>query len=180
MDMSVTVSAASAEPQREKAEAKTIARGANASDLDAWLEKVEALGELKRITAEVDPDLEAATTTYLVGGQKSPALLFENIKGHPGHRALYNMIGCNLSRFCLMIGEEPVDHPLKAVKALQKKLGRKLLPREVPATQAMRSTSACSRRSACGHSTADFISAPVTPSSPRIRKPAASTSAPIA
>ena len=38
MDMSVTVSAASAEPQREKAEAKTIARGANASDLDAWLE----------------------------------------------------------------------------------------------------------------------------------------------
>ena len=75
MDMSVTVSAAKAEPQREKAEAKTIARGANASDLDAWLEKVEALGELKRITAEVDPDLEAATITYLVGGQKSPALL---------------------------------------------------------------------------------------------------------
>jgi hypothetical protein len=30
------------------------------------------------------------------------------------------MIGCNLSRFCLMIGEEPVDHPLKAVQLLQK------------------------------------------------------------
>src|SRR5213593_4395131 len=109
----------------------------NASDLDLWLEKVEALGELKRITAEVDPDLEAATITYLVGSSKSPALLFENIKGHPGHKALYNMIGCNLSRFCLMIGEEPVDHPLKAVQALQKKLGRKMPPREVPATQAI-------------------------------------------
>ena len=36
------------------------------------------------------------------------------------------MIGCNLSRFCLMIGEEPLDHPLKAVQALQKKLGRKM------------------------------------------------------
>jgi hypothetical protein len=48
-------------------------RGANSSDLDSWLEKVEALGELKRITAEVDPDLEAATITYLVGGEKSPA-----------------------------------------------------------------------------------------------------------
>src|SRR5262245_53419332 len=98
----------------------------NASDLDLWLEKVEARGELKRITAEVDPNLEAATITYLVGSQQSPALLFENIKGHPGHKALYNMIGCNLSRFCLMIGEEPVDHPLKAVQLLQKKFGRKM------------------------------------------------------
>ena len=91
----------------------------NASELDAWLEKAEAMGELKRITAEVSPDLEAAHITYLVGLEKSPALLFENIKGHPGHKALYNMIGCNLSRFCLMIGEEPVDHPLKAVQLLQ-------------------------------------------------------------
>src|SRR5260370_37665083 len=130
MDMSVTVSAASAEPQREKAEAKTIARGANASDLDAWLEKVEALGELKRITAEVDPDLEAATITYLVGGQKSPALLFENIKGHPGHRALYNMIGCNLSPFCLMIAEQPADQPLNPLQILHHNLDPKLPPHE--------------------------------------------------
>jgi len=115
MDMGVTVGAASDERQPAKAAgAKKIVRGANSSDLDAWLEKVEALGELKRITAEVDPDLEAATITYLVGSERSPALLFENIKGHPGHRALYNMVGCNLSRFCLMIGEQPVDHPLKA------------------------------------------------------------------
>src|SRR3982075_1201586 len=111
--------------------------GANSSDLDAWLDKVEQMGELKRITAEVDPDLEAATITYLVGSQKSPALLFENIKGHPGHRALYNMIGCNLSRFCLMIGKKPVDHPLKAVQALQRKLGRKMSPKEVPPESAI-------------------------------------------
>src|SRR5262249_62055957 len=75
MDMRVRVGAAEGDPQRAKTEAKKIARGANASDLDAWLEKVEALGELKRITEEVDPDLEAATITYLVGGEKSPALL---------------------------------------------------------------------------------------------------------
>src|SRR5258707_2553014 len=107
------------------------------SGLDLWLDKVEALGELKRITAEVDPDLEAATLTYLVGLEKSPALLFENIKGHPGHKALYNMIGCNLSRFCLMIGEEPVDHPLKAVQLLQKNLGRKMAPAKGPAESAI-------------------------------------------
>ena len=109
----------------------------NASDLDLWLEKAEAMGELKRITAEVSPELEAAHITYLVGLEKSPALLFENIKGHPGHKALYNMIGCNLSRFCLMIGEEPVDHPLKAVQLLQKKFGRKMKPVEVPAESAV-------------------------------------------
>src|SRR5215510_10618453 len=109
----------------------------NASELDIWLEKVEAMGELKRITAEVSCDLEAAHITYLVGLEKSPALLFENIKGHPGQKALYNMIGCNLSRFCLMIGEEPVDHPLKAVQLLQKKLGRKIGPVTVPVEQAI-------------------------------------------
>ena len=95
------------------------------------------MGELKRISAEVDPDLEAATITYLAANEKGPALLFENIKGHPGHRALYNMIGCNLSRFCLMIGEEPVDHPLKAVQALQRKMGRTIKAKEVPADTAI-------------------------------------------
>src|ERR1700730_2598721 len=107
------------------------------SALDLWLGKEEALGKLKRITAEVARDLEAATLTYLVGSEKSPVLLFENVKGHPGHKALYNMIGCNLSRFCLMIGERPVEHPLEAVQILQRKLGRKMPPKGVPAETAI-------------------------------------------
>jgi len=56
MDMSVTIS-----PNKDDEAASPVAkppRAANASDLDLWLEKVEALGELKRITAEVDPDLD--------------------------------------------------------------------------------------------------------------------------
>lgn len=109
----------------------------NRSDIDVWLDKVEALGELKRVTAEVDPDLETSTITYLVGSQKSPALMFENIKGHPGHRALYNLIGCNLSRLCLTIGEAPVSHPLEAVQILKTKMGRKMAPREVSPEQAV-------------------------------------------
>jgi 4-hydroxy-3-polyprenylbenzoate decarboxylase len=107
------------------------------SDLDDWLDKIEKMGELKRITTEVDPDLEASTLTYLVGREKSPALLFENVKGHPGHQALYNMIGCNLSRLCVMIGEEPVNHPLKAVQLLQEKMGRQIAPKEVAAETAI-------------------------------------------
>src|SRR3977135_3697722 len=137
MDTGVTVGAASDERQPAKAAAKKIVRGANSSDLDVWLEKVEALGELKRITAEIDPDLEASTLTYLVALEKSPALLFENIKGHPGHKALYNMIVSNLSRFCLMIGEKPLEHPLQAVQILQQKLGRKMAPVEVPPERAI-------------------------------------------
>ena len=61
MDMSVTINPNSGDHQRATTQATTATRSANSSDLDAWLEKVEALGELKRITAEVDPDLEAAT-----------------------------------------------------------------------------------------------------------------------
>lgn len=123
-------------------DAKTAAAPASAarrnrSDLDLWLEKVEALGELKRITAEVDPDLETATITYLIGSGPSPALMFENIKGHTGHRALYNLIGCNLSRLCLAIGEKPVAHPLEAVQLLKTKMGRKLAPKEVRPEQAI-------------------------------------------
>src|SRR5271167_1463664 len=135
MDMSVAVALGKQTVQDETKE--HVNRSPNSSDLDEWLAKVEAMGELKRITAEVDPDLEAATITYLVGSEKSPALLFENIKGHPGHRALYNMVGCNLSRFCLMIGEEPMDHPLKAVQALQRKMGRTMKPKEVAAETAI-------------------------------------------
>jgi 3-polyprenyl-4-hydroxybenzoate decarboxylase len=56
--------------------------------LEPWLEKVEAIDELKRISAEVDPDLEMSTITYLSGKTiGGPTLLFENIKGHPGHTA---------------------------------------------------------------------------------------------
>ena len=137
MDMSVTLGGADRDQRLESFDAETPVRGANSSDLDAWLEKAETLGELKRISAQVDPDLETATITYLVGSGRSPALLFENIKGHPGHRVLYNMIGCNLSRFCLTIGEQPVDHPLKAVQILQRKLSRKMPPKEVPPERAI-------------------------------------------
>src|SRR5471032_3655150 len=120
MDMSVKVSSDAKAVEQPKHQPSTDRR--NSSDLDVWLEKAEAMGELKRITAEVDCDLEAAHITYLVGLEKSPALLFENIKGHPGHKALYNMIGCNLSRFCLAMGEEPVAHPLEAVQILKRKM----------------------------------------------------------
>jgi hypothetical protein len=58
MDMSVTMKPADG-AAAEASDAHE--RAPNSSDLDTWVDKVEQMGELKRITAEVDPDLEAAT-----------------------------------------------------------------------------------------------------------------------
>lgn len=44
--------------------------------------KMEEVAELKRITAEVDWDLEMASVARKVSDQEGPALLFYNIKGH--------------------------------------------------------------------------------------------------
>ena len=112
-------------------------RIANQSSLDTWLEKAERIGEIKRITAPVDPHLELATIAYLRGLKRSPSLLFENIVGHPGHRVLINIIGSSVARLCLTIGEEPVEHPLQMIALLKQKMGKKLAPREVPAESAV-------------------------------------------
>jgi hypothetical protein len=80
--MEMSVKAGGNATSIEQPKERTRGDRRNASELDAWLERAEEMGELKRITAEVSPDLEAAHITYLVGLTKNPALLFENIKGH--------------------------------------------------------------------------------------------------
>ena len=69
-------------------------------DLRDWIARLDKSGELKRIRTEVDPNLEMAEIadraakmgrgTAKAGG---PALLFENVKGHPGARVLMNQFG---------------------------------------------------------------------------------------
>jgi 4-hydroxy-3-polyprenylbenzoate decarboxylase len=74
-------------------------------DLRDWIATLERAGELKRVRAEVDPILEITEITDRVskagragtalanmkpGG---PALLFENVKGHPGAQVLINQFG---------------------------------------------------------------------------------------
>jgi 4-hydroxy-3-polyprenylbenzoate decarboxylase len=108
------------------------------SDLDIWLEKAESHGELKRITAEVVPDLETSTIAYMSGKEVgSPALMFENVKGHQGFRSLYNMLGSSLARICLAIGEEPTDDPVAVVSTLKEKMGRKMAAETVPESEAL-------------------------------------------
>lgn len=52
------------------------------SDLRSFIKELEAQGKLKRITAEVSPELEVTEISDRVLRQGGPALLFENVKGH--------------------------------------------------------------------------------------------------
>jgi 4-hydroxy-3-polyprenylbenzoate decarboxylase len=67
-------------------------------DLRQWIAALDRAGELKRIQTEVDPILEIAEITDRVSKQKTgkpggPALLFQNIKGHPDQQLLINQFG---------------------------------------------------------------------------------------
>ena len=50
-------------------------------DLREWIALLDRAGELHRVTAEVDPDLEITEITDRVVKSGGPALLFENEKG---------------------------------------------------------------------------------------------------
>ncbi|MGA8489466.1 MAG: UbiD family decarboxylase domain-containing protein, partial [Terriglobales bacterium] len=80
-------------------------------DLRDWIAALERAGDLKRVRTEVDPILEITEITDRVSkknmrGQPpsavqpgaarqpgGPALLFQNIKGHPGAQVLINQFG---------------------------------------------------------------------------------------
>src|SRR6476646_5562043 len=55
--------------------------GTGPADLRDYLERIESIGELKRITAEVDPIEEMSGIVYLAARQiGAPAFLFERVK----------------------------------------------------------------------------------------------------
>ena len=121
-------------------------------DLRDWIKTLEKHGELKRIREEVSPELEITEITdraskigagghartqdktkgnYAPGG---PALLFENVKGHPGQMVLINQFGSE-RRMAMALGVERLDeiaeriHGLMNVKAPEGLLDKlKMLP----------------------------------------------------
>ncbi|MGA2085210.1 MAG: UbiD family decarboxylase [Terracidiphilus sp.] len=96
-------------------------------DLRDWIKALEKAGELRRIREEVSPELEITEITdrvskigakaragagvkgsagnYAPGG---PALLFENVKGHPGHKVFINQFGSE-RRMALALGVDRLD-----------------------------------------------------------------------
>jgi 4-hydroxy-3-polyprenylbenzoate decarboxylase len=102
-------------------------------DLRDWIKTLEKHGELKRIREEVSPELEITEITDRVskigagrGGAKGsagkyapggPALLFENVKGHPGHKVLINQFGSE-RRMALALGVDSLDEIAERIQGL--------------------------------------------------------------
>jgi 4-hydroxy-3-polyprenylbenzoate decarboxylase len=76
-------------------------------DLRDFIARLEAMGELKRITAEVDPHLEMTEISDRVLRAGGPALLFENPRGHTVP-VLTNLFGTP-KRVALGMGEDSVE-----------------------------------------------------------------------
>src|ERR687885_2106463 len=77
------------------------------ADLREWIARLEREGELVRVTAEVDPDLEITEINDRVVKAGGPALLFENVKGSP-HPLLINQFGTE-RRMCLAFDARSLD-----------------------------------------------------------------------
>ena len=127
------------------------------NDLRDWIAALEKAGELRRIHEPVSPRLEIAEITdrvsksgrafqkttnrqsYAPGG---PALLFENIAGHPGHKVLINQFGSQ-RRMAMALGVDRLEqiaeriHGLMNMKAPEGLLDKlKMLPQVAELTRA--------------------------------------------
>src|SRR5438034_4164094 len=80
---------------------------ASPADLRAWIDLLEREGELVRIGAEVDPDLEITEIVDRTVKSGGPALLFERPKGS-AHPLLINQFGTE-RRMCLAFGARSLD-----------------------------------------------------------------------
>src|SRR2546427_367661 len=77
------------------------------ADLREWITLLEREGELVRIPAEVDPELEITEITDRTVKASGPALLFERVKGSD-HSLLINQFGTE-HRMCMAFDATSLD-----------------------------------------------------------------------
>src|SRR5436305_11725458 len=82
-------------------------------DLRDWIAVLQREGELVRVTAEVDPDLEITEIVDRTVKAGGPALLFEHPKD-ARHPLLINQFGSE-RRMCLAFGVERLDDVARKV-----------------------------------------------------------------
>jgi len=99
-------------------------------DLRQWIARVEAIGQLQRITEEVDWDEEMGAITYMAHQEiGAPVLLFEKIRGcPPGFRALWNLLGSSVDRFAISIGEPTGLSVMELIQRAKTKFTRSIPP----------------------------------------------------
>ncbi|MGH9467894.1 MAG: UbiD family decarboxylase domain-containing protein, partial [Terriglobales bacterium] len=87
------------------------------ADLREFIAALERAGELKRITAAVDPHLEITEVTDRVSKRAGPALLFENPTGYAGRPLLINQFGSR-RRMAMALGVEHADEVAARIRGL--------------------------------------------------------------
>src|SRR5260370_27173693 len=86
--------------------------------LAAFLEELEAEGDLRRVRAEVDPILEIAEITDRVSKAHGPALLFEKVRGSPFPLAI-NVLGSE-RRMAKALGVKDLEEVAQRIAELIK------------------------------------------------------------
>ena len=91
-------------------------------DLRDWIGALDRAGELKRVRAEVNPILEVTEIADRVSKGTSPepggpALLFENLNGHPGSKLLINQFGSE-RRMQMALGVKSLDEIAGRIREL--------------------------------------------------------------
>ncbi len=109
--------------------------GAPPRDLREWIARVEGIGQLQRVTEEVDWNEEMGAITYMAHQEiGAPALLFERIRGcPPGFQALWNMLGSSVDRLAISVGEPTGLAAMDLIQRCKGKFGRTIPPVEVDA-----------------------------------------------
>jgi 4-hydroxy-3-polyprenylbenzoate decarboxylase len=87
-------------------------------NLHEFISALEKKGELKRISAEVDPDLEITEIADRISKADGPALLFENVKGSR-YPLLINAFG-SYPRMNLALNSSSLDDIAARIEALLK------------------------------------------------------------
>lgn len=90
----------------------------NFISLRSFIRHLEAIGELVRVRAPVDPNQEITIILHRVLAQKGPALLFENIKGS-SHRLVANLFGTK-KRVDMVFGGPPAQLGERLLKIFEK------------------------------------------------------------
>src|SRR5262250_778516 len=99
-------------------------------DLREFIERVDALGALRRIEG-ADPRHEIGGITEVAAGKADcPALLFDAIKGFPRGYRIFTNATVSPQRAALALGIDPALRPLDALKAWMEK--RKTLESRAP------------------------------------------------
>jgi 4-hydroxy-3-polyprenylbenzoate decarboxylase len=100
------------------------------NDLRHWLQKLEAEGELRRITAQVDWNLELGAVTAISRQKGYSGLLFENIKDYQKTRCRKVFTGSllNTRQLAMMFGLPKDTHHRDLVTTFRKRFQNRVEP----------------------------------------------------